>query len=101
MGISAEDRRLWSETSYVRRLLTHYRLRGDRDESRFDSWSALPDRALLAIKWHREKGRASWHWVVFVRNADRAYVLDSKKALRRHVRSDFGRIRPKWFIEVT
>jgi hypothetical protein len=100
MGIFAEDRRLWSETRYVRRLLKHYHLHASRCESRFITWSALPDRALLAIKWHREKGLACWHWVVFVRKADCAYVLDSKKSLRRHARSDFGRIRPKWFITV-
>jgi hypothetical protein len=61
----------------------------------------LPARALLAIKWHREKGRPYWHWVVFVRERGRAYVLDSGVALKRHVRTDFGRMKPKWFLAVT
>ncbi len=71
-----------------------------RKEIPFESWSALPDLALLAIKWHREGGRAFWHWVVFVREQDGIYVLDSKRALKAHVRTDFGRMRPKWSIRV-
>ena len=61
---------------------------------------ALPNRALLAIKWHREGRRAFWHWVVFIRESGGAAVLDSKKMLKHHVRKDFWRMKPKWFIEV-
>ncbi len=101
MGIVAEDPQLWSETTLVRRLLKRYRLRASRSEMPFVSWSALPRRALLAIKWHREGRRSYWHWVVFVRDSNGAYVLDSNWSLRRHVRKDFWRMKPKWFIEVT
>ena len=100
LGISAEDRRLWSDTEPVRRLLAAYRIRPSRGERPFVSWAALPDVALLAIKWHREKGRAFWHWVVFWRSPVGAVVLDSRQALRRHTRTDFGRIKPKWWIKV-
>jgi hypothetical protein len=100
LGISAEDRRLWSDTQPVRRLLAGYRIRASRGESPFVSWAALPDVALLAIKWHREKGRAFWHWVVFWRSPGGAVVLDSKQALRCHTRTDFGRIKPKWWIKI-
>jgi hypothetical protein len=99
LGIFAEDSRLWSETHHVRTLLKPYRMRAGK-EMRFVSWSALPDLALLAVKWHRRGGRAFWHWVVFVRERDRAYVLDSKRALKTHARTDFSRMRPKWFIPV-
>ena len=100
LGIFATDSRLWSETQPVRRLLQQYRLRGSSKEMPFASWSALPDLALLAVKWHREGSRAFWHWVVFVREQDGVYVLDSQRALKAHVRTDFGRMRPKWFIKV-
>jgi len=100
LGIFANDRKLWSETAYVRRLLRHYGLRADATERRFLSWDALPDCALLSIKWHREKGRPFWHWVVFVRESGRRRVLDPKKRLRHHARTDFGRMRPKWYIGV-
>ena len=100
LGIFAGDQRLWSETDYVRRLLAHYGYRTALNELPFHSWESLPDLALLAIKWHIERNRPFWHWVVFVREADGACVLDSKKALRHHRRTDFGRMKPKWYIEV-
>jgi len=53
---------------------------------------------LLSTKWHLEDGKPFWHWVVFVREKDRTYILDSKKALRHNKRTDFGRIKPKWYI---
>ena len=67
LGIVATDERLWSETGYVRRLLAHYELSTHGAEMPFVSWSALPGKALLAIKWHRDRRRPYWHWVVFVR----------------------------------
>lgn len=83
----------------MRRLLARYRLAAGREKD-FVSWETLPDRALLAIKWHREKTGPAWHWVVFVREGSDRYVLDPKKALRTNRRTDFGRMKPKWFIRV-
>jgi ABC-type bacteriocin/lantibiotic exporter with double-glycine peptidase domain len=101
LGIRAEDKTLWSDTSYVRRLLRHFGFAGSHRECPFRSWNALPNFALLSIKWHLEQGRPYWHWVVFVREGGHAYVLDSKKSLRKNQRTDFGRMKPKWFIPVT
>lgn len=100
MGFSAADSRLWSHTHLVRRLLKRYRLHVSLNKTPFVSWSALPDLALLAIKWHRERGKPCWHWVVFVRDKAGGRVLDSKRSLKRHVRTDFGRMKPKWYIAV-
>ncbi len=100
LGISAQDERLWSETAHVRKLLEHLGVKTGRSERPFQSWESLPDLALLSIKWHLEMGRPFWHWVVFVRDDRGARVLDPKKSLRRHVRTDFGRIKPKWFIPI-
>ena len=87
LRIFAGDSRLWSETHHVRRLLTQYGIRSASAEVPFTSWEALPDRAF-------------WHWVVFWRGPHRPVVFDSKRTLRRHVRTDFGRIKPKWFIPI-
>lgn len=100
LGISAKDRQLWSDTRYVRRLLSRFGRSAGSSVQQFRAWDALPPLALLAIKWHREGGRSFWHWVVFVRERDRRYVLDSKKSLADHVRIDFWRMRPKWYITV-
>lgn len=100
LGISAKDDRLWSDTGHVRQLLAEFGTKSARSVRPFRSWSSLPDCALLAVKWRVESGRPFWHWVVFVREKGRSYVLDSKKSLKAHVRTDFGRMKPKWFLTV-
>lgn len=100
LGIHAADPQLWSDTAHMRQLLGHYHIRTDATETPFTHWHDLPDHALLATKWHLENGTPYWHWAVFVREASGEYVLDSKKTLKQHVRTDFGRIRPRWFIGV-
>ena len=100
LGIFAEDCMLWSDTTAVRKLLSHLKIDVAKSEKVFRAWENLPECALLAIKWHKENGIPFWHWVVFVRQGGQAYVLDSKKSLKKNIRTDFGRIQPKWFIEV-
>ena len=100
LGIVADDPRLWSETGYVRRLLREFGIRPANTEVRLTSWEALPDLALLAVKWHKERDRTFWHWMVFWRGPCGPVVLDSKRALCRHVRTDFGCMKVKWFIPV-
>ncbi|OOZ37815.1 hypothetical protein [Solemya velesiana gill symbiont] len=100
MAIRADDPSLWSETAHVRRLLNRLGFPSEEKEKPFTGWETLPDCALLAIKWHLEKGKPFWHRVVFIREDGRQYVLDSKATLKNKVRTDFGRMKPKWFIEV-
>lgn len=100
LGLFSHDRRLWSETAHVRWLLRAYRLRPASTEQPFRSWSCVPDLALLAIKWHREHGQPCWHWVVFVRDGEGEQVLDSNRSLTHHVRKDFRRMKPKWYLAV-
>jgi len=99
LGIRVTDPALWSDTKPMRALLSELGFEAGARRP-FRRWQALPDRALLAVKWHRERGRPRWHWVVFARLGARPVVLDSKRSLRHHVRTDFGRIKPKWFMEV-
>lgn len=101
LGIHASDTSLWSDTEYVRTLLRDFGISVSPKETPFESWEQLPDRALLAIKWRIEQGKPFWHWALFVRENGEAKVLDSKKALKSNVRRDFGRIKPKWYIEVS
>ena len=100
MGIYADDKALWSDTQYVRRLLENGGLQVSATEEPFVSWQALPDLALLAIKYHWDGERPFWHWVVFARSERETVVLDSKKALKTNTRRDFGRIKPKWYIHI-
>ncbi|WP_409525714.1 hypothetical protein [Nitrincola sp. MINF-07-Sa-05] len=100
MGIHAEDKSLWSDTQYVRQMLSHAGVETSADEIPFESWSALPDLALLSIKHHQEDGKNFWHWVVFKRIGGQEFVLDSASYLPSNIRTDFNAMQPKWFIEV-
>lgn len=100
MGIHAADKSLWSDTQYVRRMLSSASVQTSADELPFASWDALPDLALLSIKHHQEEGRSFWHWVVFKRIDGRPLVLDSASYLPSNIREDFHAMQPKWFIEI-
>ncbi|RBP82516.1 hypothetical protein EBI01_08235 [Marinomonas rhizomae] len=100
MGIYADDKSLWSDTQYVRQMLSAAGLKTLTEEISFSSWSDLPDLALLAIKHHQEEGKSFWHWVVFKRVDGKAFVLDSASYLPANIRTDFEDMQPKWFIEV-
>ena len=100
MGIQASDRSLWSDTRYVRRLLSSAGVTCSDAEIPFQSWDGLPDLALLSIKHHQEDGKDFWHWVVFKRVAGQPFVLDSASYLPSNIREDFAAMQPKWFIEV-
>lgn len=100
MGIYAEDKSLWSDTSYVRRMLASAGVGTSADEQPFSSWDSLPDLALLSIKHHQEEGKNFWHWVVFMRKEGQAVVLDSASYLPTNIRTDFEVMQPKWFIGV-
>ncbi|HEY1269373.1 MAG TPA: cysteine peptidase family C39 domain-containing protein [Candidatus Binatia bacterium] len=100
LGIRVKDKKLYSETQYVRRLLRRFGIETVPGEKPFVSWDALPHRALLSIKYHKENDRPMWHWVVFERNEGQAAVLDPAKYMLHHRRTDFGAMKPKWFIEI-
>lgn len=99
-GIHAEDESLWSDTGYVRRLLTEAGARVAAEETPFESWDALPALALLPIKHHQRDGREFWHWTVFQRVQGEAFVLDSASYLASNIRQDFAEMHPQWFIQV-
>ncbi len=99
LGIYADDPSLWSDTTHITNLLSELGFKTYR-ETPFSSWEELPDCALLLIKWHLEKGKPFWHWVVFTRENGDEYILDSNKRLKNSIRTDFGRMKPKWYMGV-
>ncbi|MEC9411893.1 MAG: hypothetical protein VX829_04355 [Pseudomonadota bacterium] len=100
LGIYAEDKTLWSETAHVRQLLSALNISASEKQTAFDSWDKLPEKALIALKWHEKAGNAFWHWAIFMRQGNDAIVIDSAQRLKSPIRTDFGRMKPKWFIEV-
>jgi len=100
MGIYASDESLWSDTQYVRRILTSFNIETSRNEIPFKSWNKLPGVALLSTKYRQDGGRSLWHWVVFKRVKNESFVLDSASYLSSNIRTDFNNMHPKWYIEV-
>ena len=100
MDIYADDKALWSDTDYVRKLLSDAGVKVSEFEEPFESWNKLSDTALLAIKHHEKSEINYWHWVVFKRSDNQAIVLDSANYLPSNIRTDFDAMQPKWFIEV-
>jgi hypothetical protein len=100
MGIYASDKSLWSDTQYVRKMLTSFNIETSKNELPFKSWKELPNVALLSIKHHQEDGKDFWHWVVFKRENKELFVLDSASYLSSNIRTDFNEMHPKWYIEV-
>lgn len=100
MGIYADDKSLWSDTEYVRKLLINAGVSISPEETAFDSWDNLPNIALLAIKHHVINNTNYWHWVVFKRINGQPVVLDSASYLPSNIRTDFKAMQPKWFIAV-
>jgi ABC-type bacteriocin/lantibiotic exporter with double-glycine peptidase domain len=101
LGISVTDSRLWSDTAFIRTLLKHFDVEARSKERPFQSWETLPSLALLAIKWNHNGKHAFWHWVIFWRGPEGPVVLDPKRSLQKNIRTDFGRIKPKWFLTIT
>jgi ABC-type bacteriocin/lantibiotic exporter with double-glycine peptidase domain len=100
IGITADNPALWSSTKPIRAILKKLGIKTGTHEIPFKTWESLPEIALLATKWHKEKNNAYWHWVVFVRENGKGIVLDSKRSLKTNIRTDFGRMKPRWFIKV-
>ena len=100
LGVFSTDLSLWSEIEPIRKILSSLNFTSSNSQTPFSSWSDLPDLALLAVKWHIYQDRPCWHWVVFVRQAEHEFVLDSNAQLKHNIRTDFGRIKPKWYLEV-
>lgn len=101
LGINIEDPSLWSSTDPIRSILKEVSLNANSEEVEFKGWVNLPAYSLLAVKHHLEKGNPHWHWVVCVSNNKDRFVMDPKKSLKTNIRTDFGRMKPKWYIEIT
>ena len=100
LGIRVTDSRLWSDTVFIRTLLAHYNIEASPKERPFRSWKTLPPLAMLAIKWNHDGEHACWHWAIYWQSPKGPVVLDSKASLKNNIRTDFGRIKPKWFIMI-
>lgn len=100
IGISITNPKLWSDINPVRTILTEFGITLSANPTEFTGWQFLPETSLLAVKYHLENEIPHWHWVVAVKTTNEAFVMDPKKALRTNIRTDFGRMKPKWYWQI-
>lgn len=64
-------------------------------------WHAIDRLSIVGVHYHARKGyEPSWHWVVYVPDAQRGYVLDPLQRVKSTKRRDFWRMKPHRFIPV-
>lgn len=78
----------YTRSHHLNRLLENLGCTAGRSRA-VRKWESLPDLAIAAINPDSEN--YCWHWVVFVRDGEDAYVLDSRS--KRERRTDFARVR--------
>jgi ABC-type bacteriocin/lantibiotic exporter with double-glycine peptidase domain len=66
----------------------------------FTGWDRVADLAIVAINYKIKPEGASWHWVIFSRVGEQAFVVDPDKSIVIPKRLDFSNIKAKWFIPV-
>ncbi len=98
LGIFSDDTKLFLDTAYVRRLLSHYGYATADNETPFQSWALLPDTALLATQHPVKQGRSFLHWMIFCRNRKKPEFTGSAAMLKHNLHTDFDEIKPKWYI---
>lgn len=99
LGIFAEHTSLWSSDHSIRKILSELGFQTGTLTD-FTRWERLPELALLSTNWHLKDNTPYWHWVVFVREDDQPYLLDSKPSLTENKLSNFEKTDVKWFIPV-
>ncbi len=99
LGIFPDDRNLYSDIFDLRMLLESYNIRIGKKVP-FSNWKALPSTAIVAINYKADIESPTWHWAVFHRGDSGPVVLDPSRRLKSNVRTDLGKLKPKWYIPV-
>lgn len=93
------DGEFYTTTGQLKELGHHFGVRiSAKRRYQFKDWVHLPNSAILAINYKKED--ETWHWVVFRRVANSAYVIDPKHSVKTNRRTDFKRMKPFAFLPI-
>lgn len=92
------DHDLYTDTTHLRKLLLSFGIVTSSKKVPFTEWGKLPKKAILGINHDMKTDK--WHWVVYQRDDRGASVLDPKVTIKTDRRTDFSRMRPKWYISI-
>ncbi|MDO8908424.1 MAG: cysteine peptidase family C39 domain-containing protein [Pseudohongiella sp.] len=73
--------------------------RGATKGRKLSKWESLDRLSIVGINFSSTHG--TWHWVIYVPGIDAGFVLDPRKSVKTHKRTDFSRMRPRSYIAVT
>jgi ABC-type bacteriocin/lantibiotic exporter with double-glycine peptidase domain len=89
---------LYTDASHLRKLLSKFKIHTSLKKIPFATWEKLPEKAILGINHNITVNK--WHWVVYTKDHLGAYVLDPKITIKSERRTDFNKMKPKWYITI-
>ena len=89
----------YTGTTHLRKLASKYNIKLSKRRRQFKSLEALPEKAILAINY--DGNVDTWHWVIYRRTLNEEFVYDPKRSIKSNKRTDFSRMKIKWFLQVT
>jgi len=92
------DHCLRTNASELRSLLEEYGISASKHLIPFRDWNHLPNLCILAINYN--ESTEIWHWVIFTSNNGNKYVLDPNPHIKTSRRTDFRRIKTKWYLKI-
>jgi len=90
----------YTDASELRALAKSQGVSLIKRKRKFKEWKLVPNGSILAIRFKEKNSEQEWHWVVFNRINGREFVIDPKKSIKTDQRTDFGRIKAKWYLPI-
>lgn len=94
----ADENDFSTEGPELRKLLNFYKIQTAKRLVPFNGWDKLPSLCILAINYHEMD--ETWHWVIFERKDGEKSVTDPNSYVKANKRTDFGRMKPKWYLKI-
>ena len=95
--ILEEKKTFYTTSSDLINLLNYFNFKADRGR-KVGNWSSIQCLSIVAINF--SESRNSWHWVVYVPDENKGYVLDPHKKIKNDKRVDFSRMRLRSYIPI-
>ena len=95
--ILEEKRTFYTKGKHLITLLDYFNFKAKRGR-KVNNWSSIQSVSIVAINYRENID--SWHWVVYVPDENKGYVLDPHKKIKNDKRIDFSRMRLRSYIPV-
>ncbi|HAV2807924.1 cysteine peptidase family C39 domain-containing protein [Acinetobacter baumannii] len=62
-------------------------------------WESIKTLSIVAINYR--EATDNWHWVVYIPNENKGFVLDPNKKIKNEIRVDFSRMKLRSYIPIS